>query len=168
MNASKQVVKCLWKLWLHPKKPQSVLMLRQSISWSYKCLFLGRDYQCLRNQPRTRLRVQLWITITWLCIDLDDKQGRENKHLKPRGEREKQFVEIVDGKHQPDLPREAGKAKWEKLSWVHEIFLEHLIFPATPPLKVNPTKTVLFRGALQAENSRVVNCRKPQILSRIS
>lgn len=80
----------------------------------------------------------------WLGIDLNDKQGRENKHLNLKGEKEKWFAEIADGKHQPDLPREAGKAKLEKLSWVHAIFLEHFIFPATPPLKVNPTKTVLF------------------------
>lgn len=47
---------------------------------------------------------------------LNDKQGRENKHLNLSGEGEKQLAEIADGKHQPDLPREAGKAELENLS----------------------------------------------------
>lgn len=51
MNVSKQAVKYLWKLWLHPRKPQSALMPRESISWSYKCFLLGSNYQFLRNQP---------------------------------------------------------------------------------------------------------------------
>lgn len=42
------------------------------------------------------------------------ERQRVNKHLNLRGEREKCFAEIVDGKHQPDLPRETRKAKLKK------------------------------------------------------
>jgi len=59
----------------------------------------------------------------------------------------------VDGKHQPDLPREAQKAKLESYLECMQYFWSTSFFPATPPLNVIPTKTILFQGTPQDENS---------------